>query len=214
MQGYFNTGQIRQFLRKTPTILVGRGNIINHAFQGRQTRSLMRKTIFRLALISIAVLLAAVAPAAAQTGTVVRVNPAYKLVRQGDEFVLTIQIDDVVNLYAFEILVSFPPDKLEVVDASRGDFLEGPFLVDSITWDNEAGTVNALVSQRSPAEPQSGSGSLLEITFHALGDRTDAAVVLSEVTLSDHNGFVIPCSPQHGRVHIGAYPLYLPLVLR
>ena len=58
----------------------------------------MRKTIFRLALISIAVLLAAVAPAAAQTGTVVRVNPAYKLVRQGDEFVLTIQIDDVVSV--------------------------------------------------------------------------------------------------------------------
>ena len=174
----------------------------------------MRKTIFRIALISIAVLLAAVAPAAAQTGTIVRVDPAYKLVRQGDEFVLTIQIDDVVNLYAFEILVSFPPDKLEVVSASHGDFLEGPFLVDLITPDNEAGTVTAIVSQRNPAEPQSGSGKLVVITFQALGDRTDADIVLSAVTLSDNNGFPIACSPQHGRIHIGAYPLYLPLVLR
>ena len=173
----------------------------------------MRKTIFRIALITIAVLLAAVAPAAAQTGTVVRVNPAYKLVRQGDEFVLTIQIDDVVNLYAFEILVSFPADKLEVVSASHGDFLEGPFL-GLITWDNDAGTVTAIVSQQNPTEPQTGSGTLVVISFQALGDRTDADIVLSEVTLSDHNGFVIPCSLRSGRVHIGAYPLYLPLVLR
>ena len=174
----------------------------------------MRKTIFRIALITIAALLAGIAPAAAQTGTIVRVEPAFQQVAPGATFTLTIQIDDVVNLYAFEILVSFPPDKLEVVSASHGDFLEGPFLVDLITPDNEAGTVTAIVSQRNPAEPQSGNGTLVVITFHALGDRTDADIVLSEVTLSDHNGFVIPCSLQHGRVHVGAYPLYLPLVLR
>ena len=173
----------------------------------------MRKTIFRIALITIAALLAGIAPAAAQTGTIVRVDPAYKLVRQGDEFVLTIQIDDVVNLYAFEILVSFPADKLEVVSASHGDFLEGPFL-GLITWDNDAGTVTAIVSQQNPTEPQTGSGTLVVITFQALGNRTDADIMLSEVTLSDHNGFVIPCSLRSGRVHIGAYPLYLPLVLR
>ena len=174
----------------------------------------MRKTIFRFALISIAVLLAAVAPAAAQTETVVRVDPDFLQVAPGANFTLTIQIDDVVSLYAFDVRVSFPPDKLEVVDASRGDFLEGPFLVDLITPDNEAGTVTAIVSQRNPAEPQSGNGTLVVITFQALGDRTDADIVLSEVTLSDNNGFEIPCSLQDGRVHIGAYPLYLPLVLR
>ena len=174
----------------------------------------MRKTIFRLALITIAVLLVAIAPAAAQTGTVVRVDPAFLQVAPDAEFDLTIQIDDVENLYAYDILLSFPPDKLEVVSASHGDFLEGPFLVDLITPDNEAGTVTAIVSQRTPADPENGSGTLVVINFHALGDRTDADIVLSEVTLSDNNGFAIPCSLQDGRVHIGAYPLYLPLVLR
>ena len=173
----------------------------------------MRKTFFRIALISIAVWLAAVAPAAAQTGTVVRVQPAFQQVAPGATFTLTIQIDNVVNLYAFEILVSFPPDKLEVVSASHGDFLEGPFL-GLITWDDDGGTVTAIVSQQNPTEPQTGSGTLVVINFQALGDRTDADIVLSEVTLSDHNGFEIPCSLQDGRVHIGAYPLYLPLVLR
>ena len=173
----------------------------------------MRKTIFRLALITIAVLLVAVAPAAAQTETVVRVDPDFLQVAPGANFTLTIQIDDVVNLYAFEILVSFPPDKLEVVSASHGDFLEGPFL-GLVTWDNDAGTVTAIVSQQNPTEPQTGSGTLVVITFEAEADRTDADIVLSAVTLSDNNGFPIACSPQHGRVHIGAYPLYLPLVLR
>ncbi len=174
----------------------------------------MRKTIFRLALITVAVLLVAVAPAAAQTGTVVRVDPAFMQVVPDAPFTLTIQIDDVENLYAYDILLSFPPDKLEVVSASNGDFLEGPFLVDLITPDNEAGTVTAIVSQRTPADPESGSGSLLEINFHVLGDRTDADIELSAVTLSDNNGLPIFCSLQDGRVHIGAYTLHLPLVLR
>ena len=171
------------------------------------------KPYFRLLLMVIAMLLAGVAPASAQTGTVVRVDPTFQQVQPGATFTLTIQIDDVVNLYAFEILISFPPDKLEVVSASHGDFLEGPFL-GLITWDNDAGTVTAIVSQQNPTEPQTGSGRLVVITFQALGDRTDADIVLSEVTLSDNNGFEIPCSLQDGRVHIGAYPLYLPLVLR
>jgi len=173
----------------------------------------MRKTFFRIALISIAVLLAAVAPAAAQTGTIVRVDPAYKLVRQGDEFVLTIQIDDVVNLYAFDVLVSFPPDKLEAINAVKGDFLQEGLGGDPII-NNEEGTIWTVNSQVAPAEPKSGSGSLVVITFQAEADRTDADIVLSAVTLSERDGVAIACSLQHGRVHIGAYPLYLPLVLR
>ena len=173
----------------------------------------MRKTIFRLALITVAVLLVAVAPAAAQTGTVVRVDPAFLQVAPDAPFTLTIQIDDVENLYAYDILLSFPPDKLEAIDAANGDFLQEGIGGEPIIR-NEEGTVWAINSQVYPAEPQSGSGSLLEITFQPLGDRTDADIVLSEVTLSDNNGFEIPCSLQDGRVHIGAYPLYLPLVLR
>ncbi len=174
----------------------------------------MRKTIFRLALITIAMLLVAIAPAAAQTGTVVRVDPAFLQVAPSAPFTLTIQIDDVANLYAFEILVNFPPDKLEVVSANHGDFLEGPFL-GLITWDNYAGTVTAIVSQQNPAEPKTGSGALVTVNLRAKTEANGyAELMLTSVELSDNNGFAIPCSLQHGRVHIEAYPLYLPLVLR
>jgi hypothetical protein len=173
----------------------------------------MRKTFFRLALITLAVLLVAVAPAAAQTETVVRVDPAFLQVAPDAEFTITIQIDDVENLYAYDILLSFPPDKLEAINAANGDFLQEG-IGGEPQIDNEEGTVWAINSQVNPTEPQSGSGSLLEITFQPLGDRTDADIELSAVMLSDNNGFAILCSLQDGRVHIGAYPLYLPLVLR
>ena len=173
----------------------------------------MRKTIFRLALITVAVLLVAVAPAAAQTEAVVRVDPAFLQVAPDAEFTLTIQIDDVENLYGYDILLSFPPDKLEAINAANGDFLQEG-IGGEPQIDNEEGTVWAINSQVYPTEPQSGSGTLVVINFHALGDRTDADIVLSAVTLSDNNGFAIPCSLQDGRVHTGAYPLYLPLVLR
>ena len=174
----------------------------------------MRKTFFRLALITIAVLLVAVAPAAAQTGTIVRVDPAFLQVVPDAPFTLTIQIDDVVNLYAFDVRVSFPPDKLEVVNASHGDFLEEPFL-GLIEWDNEDGTVTAIVSQEYPAEPKSGSGALVTVNLRAKTEANGyAELMLTSVELSDNDGLPIFCSLQDGRVHIGAYPLYLPLVLR
>ena len=67
----------------------------------------MRKPLYRLALITIAMLFVAVAPAAAQTEAVVRVDPAFLQVAPGAEFTLTIQIDDVDNLAAFSVWVSF-----------------------------------------------------------------------------------------------------------
>jgi hypothetical protein len=173
------------------------------------------KPYFRLILMVIAMLLAGVAPASAQTGTVVRVYPAFQQVQPGAEFDLTIQVDDVVNLYAYDLTLSFPPDKVEVMSASAGSFLEGPFLVSSVTWNNEAGTVWAIIAQQNPAEPQSGSGTLVTVHLRAKAAANgDVVLVLSEVTLSDRDGFAIPCSLQNGRVKFGAYQLWLPLVLR
>jgi len=42
----------------------------------------------------------------------------------------------------------------------------------------------------------------------------EAALVLTNVELSTQDGELISCSLQDGRVHIGDYRLFLPLVLR
>jgi hypothetical protein len=99
----------------------------------------------------------------------VRVDPAFLQVAPDAEFTITIQIDDVENLYAYDILLSFPPDKLEAINAANGDFLQEG-IGGEPQIDNEEGTVWAINSQVNPTEPQSGSGSLLEITFQPLGD--------------------------------------------
>ncbi len=172
------------------------------------------KPYFRLILMVTAVLLASVAPASAQTGTVVRVYPPFQQVQPGDEFDLTIQIDDVVNLYAFDLTLNFPPDKLEVLSAAYGSFLEEP-LMGFISKDNVNGTLQAVASQQNPTEPQSGSGALVTVHLRAkAGANGDAALGLTDVVLSDNNGFAIPCSLQNGRLQIGAYRLFMPLTVR
>ena len=150
--------------------------------------------------------------ASAQTPALVSVSPEYQLVRAGQEFSVQVRIDDVQALYGFDVLLSFPPDLLEALSV-----VDEGFLAPGMQWpviDNDAGTVKVVHSQINPAEPASGSGALFTVMFRADAEGANAALLLSEVTLSDHNGFEIPCSLRSGRVHIGAYPLYLPLVLR
>lgn len=171
----------------------------------------MKLRINLFILLLLAIILGARTPAAAQTGTVVRVDPAYSLVQQGDEFVLTIQIDDVANLYAYDVFINFPPDKLEGLSVVNGSFLPS-FSYIRQTIDNVAGTVWIAGTQIYPTPPQSGSGTLVVITFQAEADQTDAAIVLSTVELSDDDGFLIDCITQDGRVQIGDYRLFLPLV--
>jgi len=172
------------------------------------------KPYFRLLLMVIVMLLAGVAPASAQTGTVVRVYPAFQQVQPGAEFDLTIQVDDVVNLYAYDLTLSFPPDKVEVLSAAYGSFLEEP-LMGFIAKDNVNGTLWVVASQQNPAEPQSGSGTLVTVHLRAKTEaHGEAALVLTNVELSTQDGELISCSLQDGRVHIGDYRLFLPLVLR
>ncbi len=172
----------------------------------------MRKTFFRLALITIAMLLVAVAPAAAQTGTVVRVDPAFLQVAPDAPFTLTIQIDDVENLYAYDILLSFPPDLLEALSV-----VDEGFLAPGIGWqiiDNDAGTVNLVNTQINPAEPASGSGALFTVVFRADAEGATAALLLSKVELTDRDGQRIPCDTRGGAVRLGDYQLFLPAAFR
>lgn len=162
------------------------------------------KPYFRSILAMLAVLLLfGIAPTAAQTETVVHVYPAFQQVQPGAEFDLTIQIDDVVNLYAYDFTLSFPPDQVEVLSAAYGDFLVGQ-LMGFIFPDNVNGKLWAVASQQNPAEPQSGSGTLVTMHLRAKTEANGyAALVLTNVELSRQDGELISCSLQDGRVHFG-----------
>jgi hypothetical protein len=125
---------------------------------------------------------------------------------------LDIRIEHVVDLYAFDLRIAFDPASVEVVDADGnpangvqltfGEFLEaGQGFSNINTADNATGQAQVLLSLMFPAQPVSGSGRLVSITFR--GKTAGASsVLLSAVTLIDHRVQSIPVSLAHGTLNI------------
>lgn len=150
--------------------------------------------------------------ASAQTPALVSVSPEYQLVWPRQEFSVQVRIDDAAELYAFDVLLSFPPDLLEVLTVTDENFLE-----QGIQWhsfDNEAGTVNVIHTQLSPAEPVSGGGVLFTVVFLARGASASADLLIGKAELSDRDGFLLECETRGGTVHLGDYALFLPALFR
>ena len=157
-------------------------------------------------------LLAAAGPARAQAPALVSVNPEYQLAHLGDTFSVQVRIDDVEALYGFDVLLSFPAELLEALSVTDADFLAPGMGWASI--DNDAGTVNVVHSQLNPAEPVNGSGVLFTVLFRVDAESAAAALLPSLVTLSDREGYLIPCETRGGSARLGDYLLFLPMALK
>jgi len=91
--------------------------------------------------------------------------------------VLTVRINDVTNLYGADVLLTFDPNVLEVVDADgnsgNGIQVENAGMLSSRIWvarneaNNGAGTVRYAVTLLNPAPPVNGSGDFIRIYFRA-----------------------------------------------
>lgn len=91
--------------------------------------------------------------------------------------VLTVRINDVINLYGADVLLTFDPNVLEVVDADgnsgNGIQVENAGMLSSRIWvarneaNNGAGTVRYAVTLLNPAPPVNGSGDFIRIYFRA-----------------------------------------------
>ena len=168
-----------------------------------------RRGLMVLALVA---LLAAAGPARAQTPALISVSPEYQLVHLGDAFAVQVRIDDVQALYAFDVTLSFPAELLEALSVTDADFLAPGMGWASI--DNDAGTVNVVHSQLNPAEPVSGSGVLFTVLFRVDAEGATAALLPNLVTLSDREGYLIPCETHGGSARLGDYLLFLPMALK
>ena len=119
------------------------------------------------------------APAIAQNGTVIRAEPATIQLNVGDSTTVQIWVDNVTNLYAVDLQISFDPEVLEVQDSDPdqagvqiepGDFLAAEFVVENEA-DNVTGDIFYVITQRAPTPPVSGNGALLSINLRAIGTR-------------------------------------------
>ena len=89
----------------------------------------------------------------------------------GELFTVDVDITDAVDLYAFQLKVTFDPLRLSAVDVQEGALLSS---VDSTIFfpgfiDNVAGTITFVADTLTGLVGASGSGTLFSVQFTALG---------------------------------------------
>ncbi len=147
-------------------------------------------------------------PALAQSTTVVRVDPSTALAQVNDRVNLSVKVDNVVNLTAIELHLSFDSNVLEILEVTNGGFVAADFVAQNV-FDNAAGTIDYAVAQMNRAAAQ-GSGTLLNIAFRAKSNGnstlnlrgTQAAP--NGLLLSDQDGMAIQASWVSGSVNVGS----------
>jgi hypothetical protein len=165
-------------------------------------RNAMAIHIWRVVVFAVLVLGAACAP----SGSVIKVEQSVSPVQINDTVKVPIKVENVANLTAIEIHLSFNATVLEVLELIDGGFIKADFVVQN-TFDNAAGTIDYAIAQISRS-PANGSGTLLEIVFRAKtsGDSpirfrgTQAAP--AGILLSDSNGMAIQVSLVYGNVNV------------
>jgi len=143
------------------------------------------------------------------------VNPSLTQVGVAEEFEIRISVRDVVDLYGYELNVTFLPDKMEVVSIEKGDFLEE--WVNPINqFDNVSGQIEFDLSQGEPSLPKIGEGELLLITFKAKEGLISGNALIQiqeDSLLTDENGIAIPSSTEPGMIiFTSPYLIFLPLI--
>lgn len=112
--------------------------------------------------------------AAGPQATVLRCEPEFIVSDFQSEASFTIYVEDITDLQAADVRMSFDTDIAQVVDADErvpgtqieilDEFLAPDFVVRKVA-DNEAGTIWYANTQVNPTQPVSGSGALARVTL-------------------------------------------------
>jgi hypothetical protein len=127
--------------------------------------------------------------------------------------VVTLEVADGVDIFAFDLSVRYDPALLRVSQVALGDFLgEGLLCGDQV---NTPGLVHYSCTRFGVETGVSGSGVLLELTFEALGPGGDTPLALTGSELYDWNSGVQPVdlTLEDGAVSVRPYWTYLPFIL-
>jgi len=148
--------------------------------------------------ISLCLWLIAPAVAHAQISTVA-VSPPSSSIGVEQVIDLTVDVQEVQNLYAAEFTLHFDPSVVEVLDIRIGSMLQGGTPI--IRVDNDTGTVMFAATLLNPAPAVSGSGSIAKLVLRG---RANGGTVLSmEALLSDPGGTVLPARARGGAINVG-----------
>ena len=128
-----------------------------------------------------------------QAAATVKVFPAEASVPVGQTIEVTIQVENITNLFGSELSITYDANLLEVVDADPNkpgtQITAGGFLSPDLEAVNEVtdGVITYALQQISPHSPIGGNGVLARITFRAKASGT-SNITLDDVFLSDQSG--------------------------
>lgn len=174
--------------------------------------------------LAVVLCLVAVPLVSAGTGstTWVRVKPASGDYGWGELIDVEVWIEDVQEMYAGDVQLTFDPQVLAVVDANpattaiemvpRNDLLSPDWVIRNVA-DNQAGTTWYAVSQLNPSPAVSGSGAFFSFQFKTKGvGKTE--VVVHYRKLASRDGIEIPAEAAGASYRVtGEFnSIFLPLV--
>lgn len=148
-----------------------------------------------------------------QENTVIRLQPADQQLEVGNIVDVDILIDNVVELSAVDIQLSYDPTVVQVrdddpdadgVQIRPGDFLSPDFVVDNEA-DNVTGDIFYAVTQTAPTTPVSGSGRLATARFQAV-DQGGCQLIFTVamlVRVTQEGSEQIPVTAQNGQIVVG-----------
>ena len=126
--------------------------------------------------------------------------------------VVTLEVADGVDIFAFDLFVQYDPSLLSVSQVALGDFLgEGLFCMDMV---NEPGLVHYSCTRFGVNTGVTGSGVLLELTFEAFGQAGDTILSLANSQLFEsQDAFLVDATLEDGAVSVRPYRTYPPLII-
>lgn len=145
----------------------------------------------------------------AQGSATVSLQPAAQQVEVGGTAIVNIQIDNAIDVFGADILISFDADLLQVQDTDPSQdgaqIMPGAFLSPDFVQDNEAdnatGDIFYTITQVAPSLPASGSGILATITFQAIGEGS-SPLTFTDITLANSDGEEIVATVQGGQITV------------
>lgn len=148
--------------------------------------------------------------AAAQTGSIVRVDPPNFEVGQGQVEQVDIVIDNAQDVYGIDLRARFDPSIFEIADADPaadgvqlipGSFIKPDFLVRN-TADNQKGTLQYVITQVNPTQPVNGNGVVVTLLVRgkSLGKR--GQLTIDFVDIADRRGRKLTVQPKSGTISV------------
>jgi uncharacterized repeat protein (TIGR02543 family) len=137
----------------------------------------------------------------------VYVNPKVVTAKAPSVVILTVSVENVVDLFAYQIALRWNPKILQLTSVSDAGFL-GKDVNFNHTYDNTKGTLLAEASKFKGAQGTTGSGNLLNLTFQKTAEEATTIHLQTEATkelpytclLLDTSFTTIPSSWEDGLV--------------